>query len=105
MPKIIRWHAQKGTFNEYPHISSPNRRLANTLAIRDRGNRVMPRNKGDQCNFRQRDVMAVIKAARRAGLENFRVDVTDTGTISVTTTAPDQKPAEEKDSWSDYLQD
>jgi hypothetical protein len=43
----------------------------------------MPRKTGDECTFRQRDLKEAIKAARNAGLENFRVDVDRNGTISV----------------------
>jgi hypothetical protein len=44
----------------------------------------MSRKHGDGCTFRQRDVKEAIKAARNAGLENFRVDIDRrTGTISV----------------------
>jgi hypothetical protein len=43
----------------------------------------MSRKVGDNCTFRQRDVKEAIKAARAAGLENFRIDIDKQGTISV----------------------
>jgi hypothetical protein len=48
----------------------------------------MSRKAGDGCTFRQRDVKAVIKAAHDAGLENFRVEISKEGTISVVPMAP-----------------
>ena len=48
----------------------------------------MSRKHGDGCTFRQRDVKEAIKAARNAGLENFRVDIDKNGTISVVPMAP-----------------
>jgi hypothetical protein len=67
----------------------------------------MPRKSGDTCTFRQRDVREAIKAARNAGLENFRVDIDRNGTISVVPiasggTAPNNKGANE---WDDVLKD
>jgi hypothetical protein len=49
----------------------------------------MSRKVGDGCTFRQRDVKEAIKAARAAGLENFRVEVDKTtGRISVVAMGP-----------------
>ncbi|MDN3274739.1 hypothetical protein QWJ07_10820 [Frankia sp. RB7] len=48
----------------------------------------MSRKPGDDCTFRQRDVKAAIKAAKEAGLENFRVEIDRNGTISVVPMAP-----------------
>ena len=48
----------------------------------------MSRKIGDNCTFRQRDVKEAIKAARNAGLTNFRVEIDRNGTISVVPTAP-----------------
>ena len=50
----------------------------------------MSRKAGDDCTFRQRDVKEAIKAARNAGLENFRVDIDKHGTISVVPMAPSE---------------
>ena len=38
---------------------------------------------GTSYTFTQRDLKAAIKAARDAGLENFRIDIDKNGTISV----------------------
>lgn len=66
----------------------------------------MSRKAGDGCTFKQRDVKAVIKAARNAGLENFRVDIDKHGTISVVPMAPGE-PAPNtqgnKNEWDDDL--
>jgi hypothetical protein len=53
----------------------------------------MPRKPGDECTFRQRDLKEAIKAAKHAGLENFRVDVNKDGTISVVPTMAPGGPA------------
>jgi hypothetical protein len=50
--------------------------------------RAMPRKAGDVCTFRQRDVKEAIKAAHKAGLVNFRVDIDKRGTISLIPMAP-----------------
>jgi hypothetical protein len=64
----------------------------------------MSRKSGDDCTFRQRDVKEAIKAARKAGLENFRVDIDKRGTISVVPLAPGEtKPSKEVDEWADDL--
>lgn len=56
--------------------------------------------------FRQRDLKQAIKAARSAGLENFRVDVDRNGTISVVPLAPGE-PADVKGAsgWDKPLDD
>jgi hypothetical protein len=43
---------------------------------------------GTSYTFKQRDLKSAIKAARDAGLENFRIDIDRQGTISVVPTAP-----------------
>jgi hypothetical protein len=48
----------------------------------------MSRKRGDGSTFRQRDLREAIKAARRAGLENFRVEVDKAGVISVVPMKP-----------------
>ena len=63
----------------------------------------MPRKVGDGCTFRQRDVKEAIKAARAAGLENFRVDVDKNGTISVVPTTPGEAAQQGDDEWADDL--
>ena len=65
----------------------------------------MPRKAGDGCTFRQRDVKEAIKAARNAGLENFRVDIDRKGTISVVPMAPGKAVPEKQgtNQWDDDL--
>ena len=65
----------------------------------------MSRKIGDSCTFRQRDVKEAIKAARAAGLENFRVDIDKNGTISVVPIAPGETVQKEKGDheWDDDL--
>jgi hypothetical protein len=66
----------------------------------------MSRKHGDGCTFRQRDVKEAIKAARNAGLENFRVDISKEGTISVVPMAPGesvQNNQGNKNEWDDDL--
>ncbi|OKO73751.1 hypothetical protein AC629_36420 [Bradyrhizobium sp. NAS80.1] len=64
----------------------------------------MSRKVGDNCTFRQRDVKEAIKAARAAGLENFRVEVDQaTGRISVVTMKPDETVQKGDDEWDDDL--
>jgi hypothetical protein len=64
----------------------------------------MSRKHGDDCKFRQRDVKATIKAARDAGLKNFRVDIDRNGTISVVQLAPGEPgPSKEANEWDDDL--
>jgi hypothetical protein len=64
----------------------------------------MPRKVGDECTFRQRDLKEAIKAARAAGLENFRVDVDKaTGRISVVATKPGETVQKGDDEWADDL--
>jgi hypothetical protein len=60
----------------------------------------MSRKRGDDCKFRQRDIREMIKAARSAGLTNFRIDVDKHGTISVVPLAPGE-PGKEANSWDD----
>jgi hypothetical protein len=57
--------------------------------------------------FRQRDLKLAIKAARDAGLENFRVDVDKAGTISVVPLAPIESATEPKGAsgWDKPLDD
>jgi hypothetical protein len=57
--------------------------------------------------FRQRDLKLAIKAARDAGLENFRVDVDKAGTISVVPLAPIESAADGKGAsgWDKPLDD
>jgi hypothetical protein len=60
----------------------------------------MSRKTGDGCTFRQRDLKEAIKAARAAGLENFRVDVDKvTGRISVVTMKPGETAQTGDDEW------
>jgi hypothetical protein len=66
----------------------------------------MSRKPGDACTFRQRDLKTAIKAARDAGLENFRVDIDrKRGTISVVPMAPGERVQKEKGDheWDDDL--
>jgi hypothetical protein len=65
----------------------------------------MSRKHGDGCTFRQRDVKEAIKAARNAGLENFRVDIDKKGTISVVPLAPGEPVSNKQrtDEWDDDL--
>ena len=63
----------------------------------------MSRKVGDGCRFRQRDVQAVIRAAKKSGLENFRIDVDKHGTISVVPMAPGEAPQKGHDEWADDL--
>jgi hypothetical protein len=65
----------------------------------------MSRKIGDGCTFRQRDVKEAIKAARLAGLENFRVEIDRaTGRISVVTMAPGEaKFIEGANEWDEVL--
>ena len=64
----------------------------------------MSRKHGDDCTFRQRDVKEAIKAARNAGLENFRVDIDRNGTISVVPLAPGEPgPGKGTSEWDDDL--
>jgi hypothetical protein len=66
----------------------------------------MSRKSGDGCTFKQRDLREAIKAARNAGLDNFRVDVDRaTGRISVVTTAPGETAREAGASGWDKLLD
>ena len=66
----------------------------------------MVRKPGDLCTFRQRDVKEAIKAARNAGLENFRVDIDRrTGVISVVPTAPGDASQPEANEWDEVLND
>jgi hypothetical protein len=64
----------------------------------------MPRKTGDGCTFRQRDLKEAIKAARNAGLENFRVDVDKNGTISVMPTAPGEQNSQGGTLWDKLLE-
>ena len=64
----------------------------------------MSRKSGDACTFRQRDVREAIKAARNAGLENFRVDISKNGTISVMPMAPGETAQQgAKSGWDKLL--
>jgi hypothetical protein len=64
----------------------------------------MSRKHGDGCTFRQRDVKEAIKAARAAGLENFRIVIDKQGTISVVPLAPGETPQKGgDDEWADDL--
>ena len=64
----------------------------------------MSRKPGDACTFKQRDLKEAIKAARKAGLENFRVDIDRNGTISVVPTAPAEPvPSKGTNQWDDDL--
>jgi hypothetical protein len=57
--------------------------------------------------FRQNDPRRAIKAARNAGLENFRVDVDRNGTISVVPLAGDLASPEPKgaNEWDKVLKE
>jgi hypothetical protein len=64
----------------------------------------MSRKVGDSCTFRQRDVKEAIKAARAAGLENFRVEVDQaTGRISVVTMKQGETVQKGDNEWDDDL--
>ena len=63
----------------------------------------MSRKHGDGCTFRQRDVKEAIKAARNAGLENFRVEIDKSGKITVVPTAPGETKEKGDDEWADDL--
>ena len=63
----------------------------------------MSRKAGDNCTFRQRDVKDAIKAARAAGLENFRVDIDKQGTISVVPMGPGETAQKGDHEWDDDL--
>jgi hypothetical protein len=65
----------------------------------------MSRKHGDGCTFRQRDVKEAIKAARNAGLENFRIDIDrKNGVISVVPTPPGEPgPSKGANEWDDDL--
>jgi hypothetical protein len=64
----------------------------------------MARKIGDECTFRQRDLKEAIKAAKAAGLQNFRVDVDKkSGVISVVTMAPGEAVQKGDDEWADDL--
>ena len=68
----------------------------------------MSRKAGDACTFRQRDVKEAIKAAKNAGLENFRIDIDKKrGTISVVPLAAGESTPESKgkgtNEWDDHL--
>ena len=65
----------------------------------------MPRKVGDECRFRQRDVQAVIRAAKKSGLENFRIDVDKHGTISVVPMAPGEGAQKQGTQWDKLLED
>jgi hypothetical protein len=62
----------------------------------------MSRKPGDSCRFRQRDLKEAIKAARAAGLEDFRIEISKQGTISLVPTKPGE-PAPKGDEWDDDL--
>lgn len=63
-----------------------------------------PRGASFPALFRQRDLKEAIKAARNAGLENFRVDVDKSGTISVVPTAPvDSAEPKGANEWDEVL--
>jgi hypothetical protein len=62
----------------------------------------MSRKVGDSCTFRQRDVKEAIKAARAAGLENFRIDIKQ-GVISVVPMEPGETAQKGDDEWDDDL--
>jgi hypothetical protein len=67
--------------------------------------RARGRPSGSTLTFRERDISAAIRAAKKAGLENFRVDVDKSGTISVVPTAPDESADAKgaKNQWDDDL--
>ena len=66
----------------------------------------MSRKIGDGCTFRQRDVKEAIKAARNAGLENFRVDIDKKGTISVVPMMPGEAAQQGQGTeWDKLLED
>jgi hypothetical protein len=65
----------------------------------------MSRKTGDDCTFRQRDVREAIKAARNAGLENFRVDIDKCGTISIVPMAPGEGAQKQGTQWDKLLED
>jgi hypothetical protein len=64
----------------------------------------MPRKRGDDCTFRQRDVKELIKAARNAGVDvnKCRLQLDKSGTISLVPMALDDPagPEEEQNPWS-----
>ena len=63
----------------------------------------MSRKAGDECRFRQRDVQAVIRAAKKSGLQNFRIDIDRNGVISVVPMAPGEAAQKGDDEWADDL--
>jgi hypothetical protein len=63
----------------------------------------MSKKAGNNCTFRQRDVKEAIKAARNAGLENFRVDIDRSGVISVVPLAAGETAQKGGDEWDDDL--
>jgi hypothetical protein len=63
----------------------------------------MPRKVGDGCTFKQRDIKAVIKAARDAGLESYRVEVDKSGTIAVVPTVPGEQNSQGETLWDKLL--
>jgi hypothetical protein len=65
----------------------------------------MSRKHGDGCTFKQRDLKEAIKAARNAGLENFRIEIDRSGTISVVPLAPGESEPSNKgtNEWDDDL--
>ena len=63
----------------------------------------MSRKVGDSCTFRQRDVKEAIKAARAAGLDNFRIDIDKQGTISVVPMGPGEPAQKGDNEWDDDL--
>ena len=65
----------------------------------------MPRKAGDVCTFRQRDVKEAIKAAKKAGLVNFRVDIDKRGTISLIPMVPGDASQPEANEWDEVLND
>ena len=67
----------------------------------------MSRKSRDDCTFRQRDVKEAIKAARNAGLENFRVDIDKHGTISIVPMTPSVGTQRQgtPNKWDDVLHD
>jgi hypothetical protein len=65
----------------------------------------MARKTGDECRFRQRDLQVAIRAAKNAGLENFRIEISRNGTITVVPMAPGESvPDKQRDNeWDDDL--
>ena len=88
--------------------------MTNTMTAPDKPRRGRPFGSGDSRprsyttrKFKQLDLATAIKAAKNAGLENFRVDIDSKGTISVVPLLPGDAAAEPKgtNEWDEVLKD